>query len=283
MRYTEVNFLVTPVEPWRDVLLVELTEAGYEGFEETPHGIKAFIPTADFDNAVLRSLVVPKDPHVSVTYTVHEVPEVNWNARWEQEFLPVEVDGRVLVRAEFHPAAPQYEHEIIITPRMAFGTGHHATTRMMVKAMLAMDLKGQSLCDLGCGTGVLAILAERLGAAKVVAIDFDPVAVDNARLNVATNHCQRIVVEKGDTDLAKGAGYDAILANIERNTLVRSMSDMVAALAENGKLLLSGFVREDIEVMAKAAKGAGLRHVLTLEDGEWAFSEWEKEDPDSRT
>jgi len=276
MRYTEVNFLVNPVEPWRDVLMVELTEVGYEGFEETAHGIKAFIPTAEFDPSVLRSLLVPKDPHVSVTFTVHEVPEINWNARWEQEFQPVEVDGKVLVRAEFHPAAPPYEHEIIITPRMAFGTGHHATTRMMVKAMLAMDLRGKRVCDLGCGTGVLAILAERLGAAGVVAIDHDPVAVENARDNVAMNHCQRIVVEKGDTDLANGAGYDAILANIERNTLVRSMVDMAAALAANGKLLLSGFVREDGEVMAKSAMDAGLRHVLTLEEGEWAFSEWEK-------
>lgn len=282
MRYTEVNFLVNPVEPWRDLLMVELTEVGFEGFEETPHGIKAFIPTADLDRAVLHSLLIPKDPHVTVTYTVHEVPEINWNARWEQEFQPVEVDGKVLVRAEFHPAAPQYEHEIIITPRMAFGTGHHATTRMMVKAMLAMELMGKRVCDLGCGTGVLAILAERLGAAEVVALDYDPVAVDNARLNVAANHCQRIVVEKGNTDLAKGAGYDAILANIERNTLVRSMADMVAALAYDGKLLLSGFVREDIEVMAKAAEHAGLRHVLTLEEGEWAFSEWEKADPDRR-
>lgn len=283
MRYTEVNFLVNPVEPWRDVLMVELTEAGFEGFEETPHGIKAFIPTADLDRAVLRSLMVPKDPHVSVTYTVQEVPEMNWNAHWEQEFQPVEVDGKVLVRAEFHPAAPEYEHEIIITPRMAFGTGHHATTRMMVRAMLAMDLRGKKVCDLGCGTGVLAILAERLGAAEVVAIDIDPVAVENARLNVAMNHCQRIVVEKGDTDLAEGAVHDAILANIERNTLVRSMPGMAAALAANGRLLLSGFVREDAEVMAKAAKDAGLRHVLTMEEGEWAFSEWEKEEPDRRT
>lgn len=276
MRYTEVNFLVTPVEPWRDVLMVELTEIGFEGFEETPHGIKAFIPTADLEPSTLRALSVPKDPHVAVTYTVHEVPEMNWNARWEKEFLPVEVDGKVLVRAEFHPGQPHYEHEIIITPRMAFGTGHHATTRMMVKAMLDMDLRGKRVCDLGCGTGVLAILAERLGAAEVMAIDYDPVAVENARLNVAMNHCERIVVEKGDADLARGTGYDAILANIERNTLMRSMAGMVASLAENGKLLLSGFIRKDIEVMAKAAKDAGLRHVLTLEEGEWAFSAWEK-------
>ena len=276
MRYTEVDFLVDPVDPWRDLLMVELTGIGYEGFEETAHGIKAFIPTVDLVPTALRKLLVPKNPHVSVTYTVREVPDLNWNERWEQEFQPVEVAGKVLVRAEFHAAAPQYEHEIIITPRMAFGTGHHATTRMMIMAMLDMDLKDKKVCDLGCGTGVLAILAERLGASEVIAIDYDPVAVDNARDNVSTNHCHRIVVEKGNTDLAKGAGHDAILANIERNTLIRSMPDMAAALTKNGKLLLSGFVRQDSELMDKAAMEAGLSHVLSLEDGEWAFSEWVK-------
>ena len=276
MRYTEVDFLVAPVEPWRDLLMVELMELGYEGFEETSHGLKAYVPTADFDRSVLDRLMVARDPHASLSHTVHEVPDVNWNARWEQEFQPVEVDGKVRIRAEFHPLVAGYEHDIIITPRMAFGTGHHATTRMMVRSMLGLNLVGQHVCDLGCGTAVLAILAERLGASQVLAIDNDPTAVTNARENVEMNECTHITVEKGGTDLPRNAGYDTILANIERNTLVHAMPDLAGALAEGGSLLLSGFIRQDEGIMAQAATQAGLTNVENLEEGEWAFSRWVK-------
>lgn len=276
MRYTEVDFLIRPLEPWRDLLMVELMELGYEGFEETAHGLKAYVPTASFDRPALGALLVARDPHVALQHTVHEVPDINWNARWEKEFQPVEVDGRVRVRAEFHPAVPGYEHDIIITPRMAFGTGHHATTRMMVRAMLNQDLTGQRVCDLGCGTAVLAILAERLGAAHILAIDNDEAAVANARDNVAMNHCKRVVVEKGGTDLESGSEYGTILANIERNTLVKAMPVLAKALAPKGRLLLSGFVKADSTLMKEAAEAEGLKHVLALEEGEWALSEWEK-------
>ncbi|MBX2982785.1 MAG: 50S ribosomal protein L11 methyltransferase [Flavobacteriales bacterium] len=274
MRYTEVDFLVAPVEPWRDLLMVELMELGYEGFEETSHGLKGYVPTAEFERSALDRLMVARDPHVSVSHTVREVPEVNWNARWEQEFQPVEVDGKVRIRAEFHPVVAGYEHDLVITPRMAFGTGHHATTRMMVRSMMGMDLTGQRVCDLGCGTGVLAILAERLGATEIIAIDNDPTAVTNARENVEMNKCTRITVEKDGTDLESGAEYDTILANIERNTLVHAMPYLVGALAEGGNLLLSGFVIADEAIMAQAAKQAGLTNVQQLHDGEWAFSRW---------
>ena len=271
MRYTEVDFLVAPVEPWRDLLMVELMELGYEGFEETSHGLKAYVPTAEFHRSALDRLMVARDPHVSLSHTVHEVPDVNWNARWEKEFQPMEVDGKVRIRAEFHPAVAGYEHDIVITPRMAFGTGHHATTRMMVRSMLELDLTDQRVCDLGCGTGILAILAERLGATEVLAIDNDPTAVTNARENVEMNQCNHITVEKGGTDLQKGAGYGTILANIERNTLVHAMPDLVGALDEGGSLLLSGFIRADEAIMEQAVKQAGLSTVQQLQEGEWAF------------
>lgn len=276
MRYTEVDFLVAPVDPWRDLLMVELMELGYEGFEETTGGLKAYIPTVDFRHADLGRLLVARDPHLSLSHTVREVPDINWNARWEQEFQPVEVDGKVRVRAEFHRPADGFDHEIIITPRMAFGTGHHATTRMMVRSMLGLELAGKRVCDLGCGTGVLAILAERLGAAAVLAIDIDPVAVINAKENVELNHCQRVTVEKGGTDLDAAAAWDAILANIERNTLVRAMPQLAAALQTGGDLLLSGFVRADEGIMDQAAEQAGLVKMDRSEEGEWAFSQWRK-------
>lgn len=276
MRFTEVDFLVNPVEPWRDLLMVELMELGYDAFEETAYGLKAFTASAIFDRSAVARLRILRDPHVAITFSVHEVPDINWNTRWESEFQPVEVEGKVRVRAEFHPSAGNFRHEIIITPRMAFGTGHHATTRMMVKAMLDLDLRNLQVCDLGCGTAVLAILAERLGASHVVAIDNDPAAVENALGNVALNGCQRVSVEKGGTDVGSKGPFGAILANIERNTLVRAMPDMARALAVGGKLLLSGFIKEDEALLEKAAMASGLKHARTLEEGDWAFSEWEQ-------
>ena len=147
---------------------------------------------------------------------------------------------------------------------------------MMVRAMLGLELAGKRVCDLGCGTGVLAILAERLGAAAVLAIDIDPVAVTNAKENVELNHCQRVTVEKGGTDLDAAAAWDAILANIERNTLVRAMPQLAAALQTGGDLLLSGFVRADEGIMDQAAEQAGLVKMDRSEEGEWAFSQWRK-------
>ncbi|MBP8822490.1 MAG: 50S ribosomal protein L11 methyltransferase [Flavobacteriales bacterium] len=276
MAYTVVNFLLEPVEPWRDLLLVELMELGYEGFEETTGGLKAYIPTAEFHRADLDRLQVVRDPHVSISRSVSELPEVNWNAQWESGFQPVEVDGRVRVRAEFHAAVDGFEHDVVITPRMAFGTGHHATTRMMVVSMLRFPLLGQRVCDLGCGTGVLAILAERLGAVEVVAIDHDPVAVENARYNAQVNHCTHVTVENGGTDLQAGAGYGTILANIERNTLITAMPAMAAALKPGGHLLLSGFVVEHLPHLLQAAAKEGLHVVQQLEEGEWAFLRVEK-------
>ncbi|HMN06003.1 MAG TPA: 50S ribosomal protein L11 methyltransferase [Flavobacteriales bacterium] len=276
MQYTEVDFLVMPPEPWRDLLLVELMDLGYEGFEETPHGLKAYVASGQFDQLAVDRMLVMRDPHVTITCTVRVVPDINWNARWEQDFQPVEVDGQVLVRAEFHPRREGYRHEIVITPRMAFGTGHHATTRMMMRSMLGLSWAGQVVCDLGCGTGVLAILAEQLGASKVLAIDIDPVAVENARHNVDLNDCQLVTVEKGGTQLEQGGGYGTILANIERNTLVKAMPDLAGALAEGGSLLLSGFVVGDKHLMAVAAEQQGLELAEEQEEGEWAFQRWVK-------
>lgn len=271
MNYTEVDFTVTPVEPWRDILVAELGDIGFDSFEDTAHGVRAYIPSSKFDRAALGRLITLADPGVKVTHTVREIAPRNWNAEWESSFQPVEVGREVRIRAEFHPVVQGFTHEIVITPRMAFGTGHHATTRMMVEAMLPLDLRGKRVCDLGCGTAVLAILAERMGAVAVRAIDNDPQAVANAKENIALNGCQRIAVENGDVGLLGSAGCDAILANIERNTLLRDMLSMCEALAPGGTLLLSGFVVEDRARMLDAITAVGMRPVEDLTIGDWAL------------
>lgn len=289
MHYTEVTFLVSPATPWREILMAELAELGYDTFEEgytDPGGgqgeLKAYIRSDRFDAAALGGLLALRDPHATVSWTSQEIAPRNWNAEWESGFQPVAVDGQVRIRAEFHPSVPGFAHELVITPRMAFGTGHHATTRMMVKAMLdlhhaartdghGLDLAGTEVCDLGCGTGVLAILAERMGAARVDAIDIDPGAVDNARENVERNGCHAITVEKGDASALEGRTYHAILANIERNILLDAMPLLSRALRPGGALFLSGFVVNDRHMLAERAKAEGLLTAERMQEGDWAL------------
>jgi ribosomal protein L11 methyltransferase len=270
-RYTEVDFRLAPVEPWRDILLAELADMGYEGFEETREGLKAYVPSASYDVAALGRLCVSREPHVQVVRSAREVPDINWNAQWESSFQPVEVDGQVRIRAEFHPADPRFRQEIVITPRMAFGTGHHATTRMMIQAMGKLDLRDKEVSDLGCGTAVLAILAERMGARRVLAMDNDEQAVLNAPENVRRNDCHRVDVEKGDAGSLRPMTCHAILANIERNTLIRAMPSLGEALLPGGTVLLSGFVAADAGMMKEAAVANGLEPALELKEGEWAL------------
>ena len=271
MPYTKVSFLVQPLDPWRDILMVELGEIGYDTFEETPGGLDAYIRSEHFDAAAFSDLLTLRDPHVSVNWTSIEVADRNWNAEWESSFQPVDVGDQVRIRADFHESISGFAHEIVITPQMAFGTGHHATTRMMVEAMLGLDLKGKAVCDLGCGTAVLAILAEQRGAEQILAIDIDMQAVTNARENVLRNGCTRIDVEKGDAQMLHGKMFDAILANIERNTLLEAMELMFAALRSGGGLLLSGFVPTDRHMLAQRAREAGFTLAERMNEGDWAL------------
>ena len=289
MHYTEVTFLIAPVTPWREILMVELSELGYEGFDEShtdpigPSGeLKAYIPSERFHGEALAGLLTLRDPHVSVSWTSRTIAPRNWNAEWEGSFQPVEVGREVRIRADFHPSVPGFTHELVITPRMAFGTGHHATTRMMVQAMLdledpartdglGLDLAGRSVCDLGCGTGVLAILAERMGASRVDAIDIDEGAVANCRHNVERNGCHAITVEKGDATALEGRTYDLILANIERNVLLSAMPLLRNALLPGGVLFLSGFVVTDRHMLVERAKAEGLVPAERSNEGDWAL------------
>ncbi|MBK8497277.1 MAG: 50S ribosomal protein L11 methyltransferase [Flavobacteriales bacterium] len=278
MPTTEVIFLLSPPDPWRDLLMVELAAIGYDSFEEgwtDPTGqrgeLKAYVRSDRFDAVALGSLHTLRDAHVHVNWTSTEIADRNWNAEWESSFQPVEVDGAVRIRADFHEAKPGFAHEIVITPRMAFGTGHHATTRLMVQAMLPMDLRDKEICDLGCGTGILSILAERMGARSVRAIDIDPGAVDNAHDNMRRNGCHAVSVEKGDASSLKGHTCDTILANIERNILLDAMPLLSAALKTGGALLLSGFVPADRHMLAQSAKTHGLELAERTQEGEWAL------------
>lgn len=271
MPWTQIDLLIEPLDPWRDLLMVELAELGFDSFEETREGLRAAVRSERYTRVGVEQAIARHRAHVRVSLEERHVPDTNWNAVWEAAFEPVRVGREVLIRAAFHEPDPGAGTEIVITPRMAFGTGHHATTRMMVEAMLAMDLTGRAVCDMGCGTGVLAILADKRGATDILAVDNDPQAVANARDNRTANGCRPWPVEQGDLTGLEPGRWDLVLANIERNTLLRGMSALAAALRPGGTVLLSGFLASDTDALRAAAREAGLRDGDAAHDGGWTL------------
>lgn len=224
----------------QEVLIAHLAEAGYEGFEQSDTELKAFIPDSRYDKALLHELAYK----YQVLYTEEHIAAQNWNALWESNFQPVVVNDFVGIRADFHEPLQNVRHEIVITPKMSFGTGHHATTYMMIEQMGEIDFKGKTVFDFGTGTGVLAILAEKLGAAYVLAIDNDEWSISNASENCQRNGCRHIQLQLADT-AATGESYDIILANINKNVILDNLISITSQLKKGGLLLLSGLLAED--------------------------------------
>lgn len=239
-----------------DLLVAELSMIGFDGFEEGENNLKAFILEENFNEDAVNRIVAAQ----KLSFTKSVIEETNWNAVWESNFQPVIVDDFVhgtpwvAIRADFHEPIKEVEHEIVITPKMSFGTGHHATTYMMVQQMRTIDFAGKTVFDFGTGTGVLAILAEKLGAAKVFAVDNDEWSITNAEENRQRNNCSRIILEKAG-DAKTGEQYDIILANINKNVILDNFSSLVRQLTPKGTLLLSGLLQEDeADILAEAGK-----------------------------
>jgi ribosomal protein L11 methyltransferase len=254
-----------PTKDFQDVLIALLGEMGYEGFEQEDEQLHAFIGEAAFDETALKELL---DAH-ALPYTTQQIEERNWNEEWEKNFQPVVVDGFCAIRAHFHPPMPEVEHELIITPKMSFGTGHHATTYMMLQAMRALDWRGKRVLDFGTGTGVLAILAERLGAGSVVAIDNDDWSIENALENVAENACTRIEVLKRDQVADLEVPFDVILANINKHVIVKQLGALVQQLRQDGVILLSGLLQDDAEDIDTEAAKNNLSVSGRMTKGSW--------------
>ena len=242
--------ITIPTIDFQEVLIALLGEMNYEGFEQQEEALQAFIPETAFDEAALAELL---QAH-GLQYTLTRIEERNWNEEWEKNFQPVIVEGFCAIRAHFHPPMPEVEHELIITPKMSFGTGHHATTYMMLQAMRELDLRGKRVLDFGTGTGVLAILAERLGAGEVVAIDNDDWSIENALENVAENKCTRIQVLKRDQVADVEGPFDVILANINKHVIVAQLGALAQHLTEGGVILLSGLLLDDAEDIENEAE-----------------------------
>lgn len=253
---SHIAITVSAPSDLKDILVAQLADAGYEGFEETGETLVSYIPEALFNEQELLDIL---QPH-GIAYTKEAIAQANWNALWESSFQPVLVDDFCGIRADFHePLKEQVVHEIVITPKMSFGTGHHATTYSMIRLMREVDFKCKKVFDFGTGTGILAILAERLGAAETDAIDIDEWAVNNSIENVAANHTPHVKVWQADNlEAIADKTYDILLANINRNILLANMSHMKRILKVNGLLILSGILQEDEPIIIRSANAENL-------------------------
>ena len=246
----------------RETLVALLAEIGFDGFEELPNLLKAFITETDFNNELLIEVLA------NHSYTQTSIEKQNWNLLWESNFEPVQVANFVGIRASFHAPFEGVAHEIIITPKMSFGTGHHATTYLVMEAMQALDFKGKTVYDFGSGTGILAILAEKLGAEKILAVDNDDWCIENSIENIVINQCQRITIEKVST-AESNTQYELILANINKHIIIENISYLEHALAKGGTILLSGLLVEDQSDILKLGQDLGWKHQLTTQRNGW--------------
>ena len=266
--YIGYHFTIEPVELGSEILIAELGEKAFESFIETETGISAFVQKDLWDTNILEDIQILDNPEFKIEYTFEEIEQVNWNEEWEKNFEPIDVDGKCHVRAPFHEKT-NAEFDIVIEPKMSFGTGHHETTHMMIQHLLETDLVGKKTLDMGCGTAILAILAEMKGAQPIDAIDIDNWCYLNSIENAERNNCKHISVYEGDASLLVGKKYDIIIANINRNILLNDMQQYVDCLNENGILFLSGFYTEDIPVISESCTSKGLTYVKQFERNNW--------------
>lgn len=266
--YIGYEFKVAPLQPAVEILIAELGYAGFESFVETEQGVTAYIQKEEWNADILDDIQILCSDEFVITFTFEEIEQTNWNSEWEKNFSPIVVDNVCAVRAPFHDKFDT-EYDIIIEPKMSFGTGHHETTHMMIQHILKNDFTNKSVLDMGCGTGVLAILAEMKGAKPLDAVDYDNWCYLNSLENVARNNCKEITVIEGDASVLGKRSYDIIIANINRNILLNDLEVYTSCLNENGLLFLSGFYKEDIPTIEAECNKHGLNHVETLERNNW--------------
>lgn len=274
--YLVLDFQVKPVEPGRDILLALLDNLGYDSFEEHARGLKAYILEDEFDEAQLLELPLFQNPEFNISYSSEKLATINWNEEWERNYEPVVIEDLLLIKAPFHSLEGDFKHIIEIEPKMSFGTGHHHTTRLMSKAMFTLDLAGKKVLDMGTGTGILAILAQQLGATEIDAIDNFEWAVTNTAENAERNGANAVKAELGDAALLAGRHYEVILANINRNVLLEDMRAYVATLAEGGSILFSGFFEHDYNLIDAEAKKQGLNFVAKIDEERWQCVHYRK-------
>ena len=272
--YIAYDFNVSPKEPATEMLIAQLGYVGFESFVEQDYGVTAYIQKQEWNSKILEDVFMLNSNEFNITFEHNEIAQTNWNEEWEKNFNPIQVDDLVSIRAPFH-TNPLLQFDIVIEPKMSFGTGHHETTHMMVQHLLALDLDTKKVLDMGCGTGILAIFAEMKGAKPIDAIDIDSWCYENSLENIQRNNCNHITVYEGDASLLKEK-YDVIIANINRNILLSDMKTYTDCLNENGVLLLSGFYKGDIVIIEDEVTKHGLTFEKMIQRNNWVALKYVK-------
>jgi ribosomal protein L11 methyltransferase len=277
MDYIKISFRIEPDnEIHREILIAELGAAGFESFAETEKVVEAYIPfTLYSENQNNYNLYFKKVKPFSINYIVEKIRDQNWNEIWEKNyFKPILINNQCLIRAPFHTDFPEAEYEIIIEPKMAFGTGYHETTFLMLSEILKINLAGKKVLDMGCGTGVLGILASHKGAASITFIDNDEWAFRNAMENASYNNISNFEVKLGGAELLNGEIYDLIFANINLNILLNDMNSYRNSLIKGGQLLISGFYLEELPDIQQKAYNLGLKYFDYGERNRWVVAKF---------
>ncbi len=260
MNYIQLTF--TANSELSEIIAANLMEEGFEGIEDVDEFTKTYIKEEEFNDKAIKALFEKYE----LQFDTLIIPDKNWNAEWEANFQPVQVDDFVNIRASFHPTLHATSHEIIINPKMSFGTGHHATTWLMMRQMQQINFKGKQVIDFGTGTGILAILAEKLGASSVIAIDNDDNCIENAKENIDLNQCTKISLLKAETVIGR---FDIILANINKNIIIANMEKLYRACVKSGIILFSGLLKEDYNDIVKALKKNDIQIIDNVEKDNW--------------
>lgn len=274
MKYYEFKFIFKPKnEIVSDILMSVLGDVGFESFVEEEDVLKAYIQQSLFNKEELQTSINQFPIEVdAIDYTYTEAEDKDWNEEWEKNFFkPIIIDDLCAIHSTFHTDIPKVKYDIIINPQMAFGTGHHETTSLILNELLQMDLQNKAVLDMGCGTSILAILASKRGAKPITAIDIDSWCVDNSKDNCRLNQITDIDIKLGDASILKDEKpFNLVIANINRNILLQDMDKYVQVLQEKGKLLMSGFYTEDIAILQEKAESLGLHFVKTNHKNNWA-------------
>ena len=278
MNYYEISFTVEDEEGYRrDLLINALAEIGFDTFEENEEGFNAYIPADTFNEEMLTATLNPFFEQFPFSHKDNLIEQKNWNEVWESNFEPLVIGDQISVRATFHEARPDMKYEIVIDPKMAFGTGHHQTTSMILQLMLDEDFTGKKILDMGCGTGILAIMAAKLNAGDITAIDYDPVCYESTIENAQLNGITTINSLCGSKEVIPSEQFDIILANINRNILLDQMDKYADVLKPNGTIFFSGFYETpDLDIITQAANQVGLSYISHKKDKDWVAAKFTK-------
>lgn len=269
------QYLVTTDASMTEILIAMFSQQPFDTFEETETGFGAYIPAKSHQSEI-EEYIQELQRQFNFTYKKNHIPAQNWNAVWESNFQPILVDEFCGIRADFHPPLPRVQHELIINPKLAFGTGHHETTWMMMKMLEGQNLQQKTVFDYGCGTGILAILAAKLGASAIAAVDIEEPAYENTLENITINQVKGITTYCGTLETVPFATYDLILANINRHVILDSFTALYQRLKRNGRLLISGILKTDQALILQSATEHGWQPLRILERGEWISVEFKK-------